>query len=191
MRSSQASKPLKLRHMCKVKCQKKSVAKLGARDMGRRLNGFHIISFEFCCYPMCGCRTWKHPTEARSCVALNLIWAETAKTKTVWEKQMATFNSIWQHMTMSLKISDNTFGWFQWSLIGWLCQVSGMKTRNDVSCTVSCPFSPRPKSPAMQVDQVLWCSCTGLQGIIYYDLWNWVSRNHLLVWILTLGVVII
>lgn len=100
-------------------------------------------------------------------------------------------HNIWQHMTMSLKISDNTFGWFQWSLIGWLCQVSGMKTRNDVSCTVSCPFSPRPKSPAMQVDQVLWCSCTGLQGIIYYDLWNWVSRNHLLVWILTLGVVII
>lgn len=175
MRSSQASKPLKLWHMCKVKCQKKSVAKLGARDMGRRLNGFHIISFEFCCYPMCGCRTWKHPTEARSCVALNLIWAETAKTKTVWEKQMATFNSIWQHMTMSLKISDNTFGWFQWSLIGWLCQVSGMKTRNDV-CQLYCKLSIFSQA---QVSS----HASGSGALMQL---HWVARDYIL-WFMELG----
>ena len=72
---------------------------LGARDMGRRLVGInfiYIISFEFRCYPFLAAGLESSWESHYTCVGLNLAWAETAKT--VWEKLMATFNIIWQHL---------------------------------------------------------------------------------------------
>lgn len=121
---------------------------------------------------MCGCRTWKHPTEARSCVALNLIWAETAKTKTAWEKQMATqhmttydneFKDLWQHI------------WMVSVVIDWLI-VSGFGNENKKWCQLYCKLSIFSQA---QVSS----HASGSGALMQL---HWVARDYIL-WFMELG----